>query len=73
MRIAWLALVFGISLEAQTVAAMEQCFEEYALCMGYCDKLKGLCAVRCDDRRLLCERKPAKKQHPKSLPLVILT
>jgi hypothetical protein len=43
-------------------AADETCFQQYGFCMGYCDKLSSLCALRCDDRRLACERSPVKKK-----------
>jgi hypothetical protein len=61
-----IAMMLGTSFQDRNVAAMERCFEKYSLCLGYCDKLKSLCALRCDDHRLLCERMPIRKHGPKT-------
>jgi hypothetical protein len=49
MKGALLIFVMVVSLQ-RSAGAEESCWEQHSLCIGYCDKLKSLCAQRCDDR-----------------------
>jgi hypothetical protein len=69
MKAALLVVVMVMALP-RSGNAEASCWEQYALCNGYCDSLKSACALRCDDRRFQCERSRFKKPQRKSSRII---